>query len=127
MDKVNVSYVNNMHGQWLRSLTFYKTEIAILRGILTEIAGKNTNTDVAKKVEHFENQFNIQNNNIDEIAHNINQNITAIGNQANSSHAGYIDAPLLATHTKLGNDTDAEVKSMIELIQSFREFAAKWM
>ena len=127
MDKVNVSYVDNMHSQWLRALAFYKTEIDVLKGILTEIAGKNTNAEVSKKVEHFENQFNIQSNNIDEIAHNINANITTIGNQANSAHAGYIDAQLLAEHTKLGADTDAEVKSMIDLIQSFRVFAAKWM
>lgn len=41
MSKVNISHVNNMHNQWLRTLNFYKTETAIMRGLLTEVAGKN--------------------------------------------------------------------------------------
>lgn len=127
MNKVNISHVNNMHNQWLRTLNFYKTEIAIQKGILTEIAGKNTNTEMLKDVEHFENQFNIQNNNIDAIAHDIHVNIDTISKQANSSRAGYIDGQLHADHTRLGNATDDEAKAMTEIIHSFRIFAAKWM
>lgn len=127
MTKINISHVSNMHNQWLRNLNFYKTEITIQKGILTEIAGKNTTNEIAKDVEHFENQFRIQSDNIDTIAHDIHLNIGAISKAAQSSSAGYIDGQLLTDHTALGNRADDEEKVMIELIHSFRKFAEKWM
>jgi len=125
--KVNISHVSNMHGQWLRSLNFYKTEMTILKGILTEVAGKNTATEVAKEVEHFENKFKIQATNIDTVAHGIHVNIDAISKGVQSSSAGYIDGHLLAEHTNLGEKTEEQEKIMMELIRSFRQFAEKWM
>ncbi len=116
-----------MHSQWLRTLNFYKTEITILKGILTEIAGKNTGGEVSKEIEHFENQFKVQANNIDTIAHGIHVNIDAISKEAKNSPAGYIDGKLLAEHTTLGNKTEDEEKTMIDTVRSFRRFAEKWM
>ena len=127
MNKVNISHVNNMHNHWLRTLNFYKTEISILRNLLTEIAGKNTNPEMLKEVEHYENQFNVQSNIIDTIAHGIHVNIDAISKASGNSTAGYIDGQLLADHTKLGSDTEYEEKVMIDMIHSFRRFAATWM
>jgi len=116
-----------MHNQWLRSLNFYKTEMAIQKGILTEIAGKNTGKDVMKEVEHFENQFLIQANNIDSICHDIHVNLSAIAKDAQASSAGYIDGGLLEAHKALGLKADAEEKVAVELIQAFRKFAEEWM
>ncbi len=127
MGKVNISHVTNLHNQWLRTLNFYKTEVAIQRGILTEIAGKNTDADMLKEVEHFENLFRVQNDNIDRIAHGIHVNIDAISRQARESQARYIDGQLLTDHTRLGHETEDEVRVMTETIHSFRTFAARWM
>ncbi len=127
MKKVNITHVSNEHNAWLRSLTFYKTELSILKGILTEVAGKNTASDVSKKVEHFENQFKIQTDNIDRLCHNIHTNIDTIGKQARQSGAGYIDGSLLAEHTDLGDKFKYEERTVIELIHSFRSFAEQWM
>jgi hypothetical protein len=127
MSKVNLSHVSNMHNQWLRNLNFYKSELAILKGILTEIAGKYTGGEVSKEVEHFENQFKIQTDNIDTISHDIHVNIGRIGKEAQQSSAGYIDGDLLTEHTALGQRAEAEEKIAIELIHSFRKFAERWM
>lgn len=127
MNKINISHVSNMHNQWLRTLNFYKTEMTILKGILTEIAGKNSDAEVLKQVEHFENQFRIQANNIDMIAHGIHVNIDAISKAAAQSSAGYIDGTLVADHTALGDKTEEEEKIMLDIIRSFRKFAEKWM
>ena len=127
MNKVKISHVNNMHNQWLRSLNFYKTEMTILKGMLTEIAGKNTGAEVMKEVEHFENQFKVQTNNIDVVSHDIHVNLDAISKAAQSSSAGYIDGSLLTSHTALGHKADEVEKGVIELVRSFRKFAEKWM
>jgi len=126
-NRINISHVNNMHNQWTRALNFYKTEITILRGLLTEIAGKNTDAEVLKMVDHFENQFKVQGNNIDNILHQIHVNVDALSKEAQQSSAGYIDGQLQDAHTKLGADTNAQEKVMMELIHSFRAFAARWL
>ncbi|NDC40352.1 MAG: hypothetical protein EBZ77_02220 [Chitinophagia bacterium] len=125
--KVNVSHVNNMHNQWLRTINFYKTEFAILKGILTEIAGKNTNSDLMKEVEHFENQFRVQNNNMDELSHKIMANVQAIAQQAQHSSAGYIDGGLLADHTAYGEEADRLGDTCNSLVKEFRKFAERVM
>lgn len=127
MSKVNISHVDNMHNQWLRALNFYKTEIAIHKGILTEIAGKNTGTDVMKQVEHFENQFKIQNNNISVLLHEIHNNVSNIAKQAAASSAGYIDGALLEEHRALSAKTEAQERISSDLVHEFRRFAERVM
>ncbi len=127
MKRINISHVSNMHNQWLRTLNFYKSEMSILKGILTEVGGKNSNAEMLKDVEHFENQFKIQAINIDTIAHGIHVNIDAISKEAANSSAGYIDSNLATEHDQLCAQAEDEEKIMIELIRSFRKFAEKWM
>ena len=127
MKKANITHVNNEHSYWLRSLNFYKTEISILKGILTEIATKNTGAEVMKEVEHFENQFSIQIDNIDQLSHSIHANLSNISIQAQQSNAGYIDAALVAEHTALNEKYESQVRIITEIISSFRKFAGEWM
>ena len=64
--------IYNQHAEnaeWTSKLNFYKDEVAIMRSRLEEITSKNNDKDVLAKVEHFQNQFIIQKNNNDEIAH----------------------------------------------------------
>ncbi len=59
------------HLDYLNRLEFYTEEIAILKERLSEVTAKNTDKEVLKQVEHFQNQFIIQRNNIHELKHNI--------------------------------------------------------
>ncbi|NBU47942.1 MAG: hypothetical protein EBS34_10990 [Flavobacteriales bacterium] len=59
------------HLDYLNRLEFYTEEIAILKERLSEVTAKNTDKEVLKQVEHFQNQFIIQRNNIDELKHTI--------------------------------------------------------
>ena len=127
MTRVSITHMSNAHNGWLRSLDFYKQEIKILKGLLTEIAKKNTSAPVMKEVEHFENQFRIQLENIAKLAHDIKGNLTDAGKQAHASGAGYIDGILLSTHTALGEKYIVEEKIVNELRHSFQQFAAEWM
>ncbi|MFM7467091.1 MAG: hypothetical protein ACKO2O_04210 [Crocinitomicaceae bacterium] len=59
------------HLDYLNRLEFYTEEIAISKERLSEVTSKNTDKEVLKQVEHFQNQFIIQRNNIDELKHTI--------------------------------------------------------
>ncbi len=127
MKKVSISHISNEHNYWLRSLDFYKSEIGILKNILTEIAQKNTGSEAMKEVEHFQNQFKVQLENIDQLSHNIHTNLDNISKQAQQPNAGYIDGALLVGHTALGEKFTNEEHVIADTIRTFRRFAEQWM
>jgi hypothetical protein len=114
------------HIEWLNKLAFYKDEIKILKHRLDEVAAKNNNKDVMAMVEHFENQFKIQNNNIDEIRHNVKQEENKV---VNNIHVN----PTASDHRKVSFSED-----LVESVNSFEKnfnvlrhelntFLSKWM
>lgn len=127
MKKISITHFGNKHSDWLRALDFYKQEINILRNRLTEIAGKNTAAEPAKQVEHFENQFKIQVDNIDRLSHDIRENVAETTSQAKGANAGYIDGHLFNRHESLEEAFSAEEKLVAEMRHEFNRFAAEWM
>lgn len=125
--RVSITHVNNSHSTWLRSLDFYKSELNILKGELAEIAVKNTHKDVRKEVEHYENQFKVQTENIDTLVHDIKKNVANIAAEAHDGHAGHIEGKLLAQHDNFEKKFEDEEKVINELRHNFQRFAADWM
>lgn len=126
-NRISISHLSNAHNEWLRSMDFYKGELTILRGRLTEIAGKNSASEAMSKVEHFENQFTIQIDNIDRLVHDIKINLSAVSQQAIASTAGYIDGSLVEAHKELSNKVKTEESIINGLRHEFNDFAAVWM
>ncbi len=126
-NRISITHLGNAHNEWLRSLDFYKGELTILRGRLTEIAGKNSASDAMAKVEHFENQFIIQIDNIDRLVHDIKVNVSAVSQQAIASSAGYIDGALVETHKELSQKVKTEEGIINSLRHEFNDFATVWM
>ena len=126
MKEINIKHINNLHSDALRSLDFYKQEITILTKRLEEIAADNTGREIAEKVEHFQNQFLIQRNNIDELKHRMHENLNKIESQVKES-AGFISQSSAAENVELYDQYLTEEKIINELRQEFNRFASKWM
>ncbi len=114
------------HNQWLSTIDFYKTELGILENRLTEIASKNTEKEVLAGVEHFQNQFIIQKNNIDELRHMINEHIQHVVHDT-KKHAGRIEDGLVTEHEKMKEEFMSFEKVVEELRHEFNAYASKWM
>ncbi|OJW82352.1 MAG: hypothetical protein BGO69_17345 [Bacteroidetes bacterium 46-16] len=127
MEKISITHVSNVHSDWLRALNFYKDEIGILRNRLTEIAGKNSAREVMRNVEHFENQFKLQKDNIQVLTHDIKQNVKSIKKQLEDASAGYIDGELAEQHNAFSDKFTGEERVINELRHEFNDFAAQWM
>ena len=125
--KISITHLGNSHSDWLRSLDFYKHELGILKQRLTEVAGKNSGHEVMAKVEHFENQFMVQQENIDQLSHDIRVNLDAISKAAEESAAGYIEGDLVTKHNSFGQKFKDEEKVINDLRHEFNEFASVWM
>ncbi len=126
MKEINIKHITNLHSDALRALDFYKQDIMILRRRLEEIAADNTGHEVAVKVEYFQNQFLIQSNNIDELKHNLNQNLAKVEEQVKAS-AGFLDQSVAAENSEIYSQYLSLEKVINEIRHEFNSFASRWM
>ena len=93
METIKIEVLHAEHREWLNKIDFYQDDLKIMRHRLEEVAARNTDKSLMAKVEHFQNQFVIQRNELDEmkhaihqsessIAHNIAQNGTAVNRRS---------------------------------------------
>ena len=73
MSYTTTAHLGHDHLEWLKSIEFYEDEFDILEKRLAEIVSKNNGAEAMAGVEHFQNQFVIQRNNLDELKHSINE------------------------------------------------------
>lgn len=126
MKEINIKHIANLHTDALRALDFYKQDIQILKKRLEEIAADNTGHEVAEKVEYFQNQFLIQSNNIDELKHNLNQNLNKIEEQVKSS-AGFLDQSAADQNAEIYDQYLSLEKIVNDVRHQFNSFASRWM
>ncbi len=107
--KTSIYSQHSEHTEWLNKMEFYKDEIAIMQKRLDEIAAKNTASDVMKDLEHFQNQFLIQSNNISSIKHHIKREEKEI-------EANITSNPVAADHRKV--EDHSEERTMVTDFES---------
>ncbi|MFN5622249.1 MAG: hypothetical protein ACK478_13185 [Flavobacteriales bacterium] len=95
-----VSNISAEHSSWLRGIEFYQDEIKIMRRRLSEVSNKNTAREVKKRVEQFQNQFKVHEEQLNKLRHSV------------SGHAKNIDSDLIAHHGQLERATVAEHDTM---------------
>lgn len=59
--------------EWRANIEFYLADLDILDNRLMEVAGKNTKTTIMVGVEHFQNQFTLQKNNLQVFKHKVQE------------------------------------------------------
>lgn len=114
------------HVLWKNNLVFYKEEIAVFSRRLEELATKNNKAEVNVKIEHFQNQFIIQRNTIDELIHRIHVCEDELETNIKKN-------PVATEHKKVEFHADEQEQiNMFEehfnkLRKEFYVFAAQWM
>jgi len=125
-DRTNIRHWHSSHNDWLRALKFYKEEIDILDNRLTEIAGKNTGAEIAPLIEHFQNQFILHRNNIDELKHAIGVNIDRIAAETKTND-GFVSAALLDQMKHQEQRFQAEEDAVNQLRKEYNSFCTVWI
>lgn len=111
---------------WMSKLKFYSDEIAFMKSRLEVIASKTNQNDVLTKVEHFQNQFIIQKNNIDELTHIIRVDVDALEKEVNKNPIA-VDHREILSHSGEKDAVNVFEKNFNELRSEFKTFAAKWI
>jgi hypothetical protein len=124
-NEMKMPELHKLYNEWISKLNFYKDELTSLQKRNEEIASKYNTTDVMAQVEHFQNQFIIQHNEMDILTHdikieeqelqkNFNDNPTAWDHRK-TEHGNIQDR--MDAFEKIFNDMHAELKA----------FAAKYL
>lgn len=127
--KEKAIYIGDLHFEhemWKRELNFCDDELKFLTARLEEVTAKNTDHDMLREVEHFQNQFIVQKENIDTFLHDINAKEHELAEFA-KDHPVAIDHVHFADHGKMRDNQEGFAKNYNELKQEFRRFLAKWM
>jgi hypothetical protein len=123
------SSLNALHHQcsdWLRELSFYKEELSILNVRLSEIVKKNNSAEVLSEVEHFQNKFIVESEQLDILKHDINlcnEGILAKAKEAPT----HIDEKSHALNEELHARMKDFTKHFADVRMEFNKFAGKVM
>ncbi len=126
MSQINIKHIKNLNNDCLRGIEFYKQELGILQERLEEIAADNTAMEVREKVEHFQNQFLIHGNYLDELKHYIHANDKSIEHELLRTEV-FVSESIAAEHKRIHEQYLNEEKIFNDLRHEFNRFAAEWM
>ena len=126
MSFTTVTHCGTEHSAWLKSIEFYEGEFDILKQRLLEIAQKNTGLEIMSQVEHFQNQFIVQRNNLDELKHLIREHDGQVSIDARQ-HSGKMDVHDIVSHNSVKDQFESIEKVINDLRHEFNLFLAKTM
>lgn len=123
------AYLTDLHQnytEWIDGLHFYKDDLNVFLRRLEEVLKKNNSIDVTALVEHFQNQFIIQRNEIDTLLHEIKLKERELVEYAKAN-------PVAIDHVRFKESlTLVDRMNRFEdlwkgLRQEFLTFTSKWM
>lgn len=124
--KTNIYNQHQEHTEWLNKLAFYKDELKLMQKRLDEVMSKNSNSEVKVKVEHFQNQLFIQEQNLSKLVHHIKREEKAI-------QSNIVQNPVASDH-RIAEDHQEEreqvnfyEKNFTELKKEFNSFLSVWL
>lgn len=126
MSYTTIAHCGHDHLTWLKNIDFYDDELDTLENRLVEIVKKNNGQEAMAGVEHFQNQFIVQRNNIDELRHSIHEHEGFVAEDA-KLHQGRMDKRREQEHDELKERVNSFEKVINDLRQEFNLFLAKWM
>lgn len=125
METVKAYTLHEEHMQWLNKLSFYADDLTLLQRRLEEIVGKNNAPDFLAKAEHFQNQFIMRKEQIDELRHAIKDHETYVEGKVGNNPAA--NGVSLNDHAKEREDVESFENAFNTMRREFVEFAGKYM
>ena len=113
------------HSQWLENLRYYTEELKQLKENLAGKSLKKGNSAMMKQIEHFQNQFVIQENEIAELKSMINEHERYI--EKHTGHNPAEDRKSIGDHMAERDKMEIFEKLFQELKTDFTKFLSRTM
>jgi hypothetical protein len=125
MNDQKQSDVATEHGAWLITLDSFKEEMIVLERRLAEVAARKSEFEARQGIEHFQNQFVVQRNNIDEMRHRVHSHEDDVARHLvpDQGLEGNRDTH---EHDGIRSELEGLVKVWGELKSEFSKFFQKW-
>jgi len=114
------------HKQWRRELLFWEDELKSLQNRLNELVLRWTDKEILAQLEHYQNQFIIQENAINELEDHINLHEINISEHLKKGE-DVLDFQLVKKHIEFRNQMDTQRNLYSELKSNFFRFLSKYM
>ncbi|MBS1513351.1 MAG: hypothetical protein JST86_21115 [Bacteroidetes bacterium] len=105
---------------WQRLLDFFKQENAFLKTRLSEVVDGTSDRDFLALAEHFQNQFIIKDEFMDELKHDVNEMENSIKAVRNKQKP--FSEKVESKQNKLRNEIDYLEKSFLQLKNEFNRY-----
>lgn len=114
------------HQLWLSEARFYTDELTVYQKRLEEVASKNSDSEFKIQIEHFQNQFIIQKEQLDILSHEAVIHEQWLANYAKENPVA-IDRHLFADHQATHAKINTFKEIYAELKGEFNRFVADRM
>lgn len=114
------------HERWGKQLAFYSDELKSYKNRLEEIANRYTDGEVLAQLEHFQNQFILQEEVIDTLNHEINTHEDALVAEAKENMTA-VNRRFFNDHGELRDKMETFVKIFNDLKNNYMRYLGKYM
>ncbi|MDO9275961.1 MAG: hypothetical protein Q7T92_10490 [Lutibacter sp.] len=114
------------HNQWSQELIFWEDELKSLQNRLRELSTRWADKNMLSQLEHFQNQFIIQKNTINEMQDIINLHETNIAEHTKKGE-DVLNQQLVKTHLAFRNQLDTQRILYSNLKKEFFLFLSQYM
>lgn len=124
--KQSLTTLHNEHSEWMNKLLFYEDELNEMLRRLSEIADKNTKTEVMARLEHFQNLMIVQKEQLDILKHGIRTHEQQLAGEVHRW-------PVASDHRKFPDHEEQRERMLRyeqlfeELRTDFKGFLSEWM
>lgn len=131
MSNVNKQIIFNSdlhfeHVQWKKVLLFWKDELKSFQKRLDELAKRWTDKSILVQLEHYQNQFSIQQNAINELDNEINSHEINIASHSKKG-VDILNTNLVKNHIECRNKMMTQTTIYDNLKREFFKFLTKYM
>lgn len=127
--KENRRYMADLHFehmQWNNQLRFFRDELEIFKARLAEVVDRNTSQEALSQAEHFQNNFILQDEQMDILMHDIKVHENELVQYA-KDHPVAVEHTYFENHDGLEDRMEQFKKIYSELKQDFHRYVAKWL
>jgi hypothetical protein len=114
------------HNQWRRELFFWEDELRSFSSRLNELVSRWTKKDVLAQLEHYQNQFAIHENTINELQDHINLHETNISEHTKKGE-DVLNQKLVKNHMEFRNRMEIERNLYNNIKKEFFRFLSQYM
>ena len=115
------------HVQWQSELSFWEDEIKSFKHRLEELVVRWTDKDVLKQLEHYQNEFILHSDVIDELKHSINVHETEMSETDMTDKVSSLNTAHTKGHIAFRQKMETQREIYADLKRNFYSFLSKYM